>query len=743
MITFDEKNQIFQIDTKRTSYLIGIIDKERFLMHIYYGPKIKTGQDARYLLRIAEPPFLPSHNIRERGSFMDCMPFEFPGDGFGDYRDCAIAVEDSNGQSGCLLLYESYDILEGKPSLSGLPSTFAGKEKACQTLVLHCSDVFLGLKADLYYADFYEEDCLTRWVVLTNEGQSSLKIKKILSASIDMDNRSFGALSLSGSWARERMIERTPLTHGRFSVSSHRGISSHQAQPFLALVSPETDQEHGEVYAMHFVYSGNFAATAQPDQFDRIRMNMGISPYHFSWKLDRGERFTAPEVVLTYSDGGLGAMTRNFHDLYRRHLIRSTWLHKDRPVLLNSWEAAYFNFDEEKLLKMADAAADCGIEMLVMDDGWFGHRDADDSSLGDWTADRKKLPKGLKHLSDEIHARGLRFGIWMEPEMMSLDSKLFLQHPDWVIRLKNRPATLSRAQYVLDLSREDVQDYVWKAISDLLHSAKIEYLKWDMNRQLTDLGSYALPADRQGELSHRYTLGVYHLQEKLLQEFPDLLLENCSSGGGRFDPGMLYYSPQIWCSDNTDAVERLSIQEGTELLYPLSTMGAHVSVSPNDMTGRYTPFVTRCDVALSGTFGYELDVSKISRQEKEQIPEQIRLYKRFGELIREGDYYRIVSGSGDHDCNCWMIAAKDKSEALFTFVQILSRPNRKSRILRLQGLDPDCEYKIEWIHDAPQVPRKEYHNPDVYSGEMLMRAGLLIPEIRGDFQSRLLYLHKV
>lgn len=742
MITYNENYHIFQLDTKRTSYLIGIVDTEHFPMHVYYGPKIAKDQDMLYLLRIGEAPFVPSLNDRERGSFMDCASFEYPCAGLGDYRHTALSVEDKDGQVGCELCEMSFEVIKGKPALEGIPATFAGRKEDCETLILHCRDPYLNLEADLFYSVFYEEDCIARRTVLKNKGKEELKLQKALSASIDLDNRNFEVLTLSGSWARERSINRIPLCYGKFSIASIRGESSHQEQPFIAFVTPDTDETRGEVYAMHFIYSGNFEAAAEMDQFEKVRMSIGIAPEQFSWTLEPGGQFATPEAILTYSDRGLGQMSRNLHDLYRDHLIRSRYLHQARPVLLNSWEAAYFDFDEAKLLKIAKEAKKCGIEMLVMDDGWFGHRNSDDSSLGDWYADKKKLPGDLAHLSDEIHALGLKFGIWMEPEMISPDSELYRKHPDWAISLKTRPATKIRAQYVLDLSREDVLDYVWNSISNVLKSAKIEYLKWDMNRPLTDLGSNFLPPDRQGELSHRYVLGLYELQEKLVTEFPDLLLENCSSGGARFDPGMLYYSPQIWCSDDTDAIERLKIQEGTELLYPLSTIGAHISACPNHTVGRNTPFSTRCNAALAGTFGYELDVTKLG-EEKKEIPYQIGLYKRFGELVREGDYYRIASYSCNHEYDLWMVVSKDKTEALVTFVQGLMRPNDKSRIIRLEGLDEEKTYRIEWLHDAPEHVDRGYQNPDQLKGDILMHAGLLIPTPWGDFQSRLIHLTEI
>ena len=568
---------------------------------------------------------------------------------------------------------------------------------------------------------------ITRSVRIINKGKEAFYLTKVISASIDMDNREFEAISLHGSWARERQIQTVPVSHAKLSVESTRGESSHQDHPFLALKTKGTDQEHGEVYAMHFVYSGNFKALVQNDQFDQVRMMMGIHPEDFKWKLMPGEEFQAPEVVMVYSHEGLGRMSRIFHDFYREHLIRSPYKNKKRPILINNWEATYFEFNTEKLIAIAKQASKLGIEMLVMDDGWFGNRFDDNRALGDWIVNEEKLPGGLKYLVDEVNKLGMKFGIWFEPEMISPESELYKEHPDWAIAIKGRTATRSRNQYVLDLSRRDVLEHTYESVAKILRSANIEYVKWDMNRQLTDLGSACLPVDQMGELYHRYVLAVYELQERLMKEFPYLLLENCSGGGARFDPGMLYYSPQIWCSDDTDAIERLKIQEGTALIYPLSAMGAHVSDCPNHTVGRVTPFETRGYVALAGTFGYELDVTKIPEEDRKMIPEQVAMYHKYNDLVREGDYYRIASYRENHYFDCYGVVKKDKTEALFTFVQVLNRPNYHSRRILLQGLDPEKNYRIEG-------------EEGVYTGDVLMKAGYLVQNLWGDFKARLIHL---
>ena len=721
-IRYDDVNRVFELDTDNTSYRIGIADDEGFVGHIYYGRKIRSQQCGQFL-RTCEGPFVPSTNNRERCSFLDTFPTEYSGNGIGDYRESCIAVKTITGSRTTDLMYESYDIIDGKPELEGLPASFAGDEMV-QTLILHMADKGDGLEVDLLYSVFECEDVITRSVKVRNNGDKDIRLTKVYSACIDMDDENFEMLTLHGSWARERQMERRSIAYGKQSVSSLRGESSHQDHPFMAWMTKGTNQASGDVYGMHFVYSGNFIAQIEKSQFDSIRAVMGIHSEGFEWLLTPGDEFVAPEVVLTYSHNGIGQMSRNLHDFYRGHLIRSKYLHQKRPVLINNWEATYFDFDTDKLLAIAKSAAEHGIEMLVMDDGWFGHRNDDTTSLGDWFVNENKIKGGLKHLVDEVNKLGLKFGIWMEPEMISPDSELYRKHPDWAFSVSERTATLSRNQYVLDLSRKEVRDYVYECVYKVISSANIEYVKWDMNRQLTDIGSMEFTGDRQGELAHRYVLGVYELQERLVRDFPDLLLENCSGGGARFDPGMLYYSPQIWCSDDTDAIERLSIQEGTELIYPLSTIGAHVSDCPNHTVGRTTPFMTRAHVALAGTFGYELDITKISDEERMVIPEQVALYHKYNDLVREGDYYRIASYRENGLYDCWMVVAKDKSEALVTYVQVLGKPNVHSRKIKLLGLDEAADYRLDGTDK-------------VYGGDLLMNAGLLIEKMCGDYMSRL------
>ena len=731
-ITYNEQNRVFKLDTAYTSYCIGIVDDDNFVGHIYYGRKL-TEDNLTYLMRTMENPFVPSKNNRDRTSFLDTFPMEYTGNDLGDYREGTLTVRTVGGHTAVSLSYISHRIYDGKATLEGLPATF-GKDTECKTLELTCEDKILQMQVILSYSIFADSDAIARSVKIVNNGKEPIYLTKVLTACIDMDNEDYEMITLHGSWARERAIQTRPVMKGKQSVSSVRGESSHQEHPFMAWKKSTTTEETGDIYAMSFVYSGNFLAQIEADQFGSMRAMMGINPHNFCWKLGAGESFQAPEVICVYSAEGIGGMTRCFHDLYRNHLIRGEYKDKKRPILINNWEATYFDFNTEKLLDIARQASKLGIEMLVMDDGWFGHRNDDNTSLGDWQVNESKINGGLKYLVDEVNKLGMKFGIWFEPEMISPDSDLYRAHPDWAIAIPGRTGSLARNQYVLDLTRREVIDYVYEMVAAILHSANIEYVKWDMNRQLSDVGSYGLPADRQGELFHRQVLAVYELQDRLTKEFPHLLLENCSGGGARFDAGMLYYSPQIWCSDDTDAVERLSIQAGTAMVYPLSAMGAHVSDCPNHTVGRVTPFETRGYVALAGTFGYELDVTKIPEEDRNMIPDQVAMYHKYNDLVRTGDYYRIAHFADNHYYDCYEVVAKDKSEALVTYIQVLNRPNFHSRRIHIPGLAPEKTYVIANAEDWPEIKQMEY------KGETLHYAGINIPPLWGDFKGRLMHL---
>lgn len=727
-IKYFEEDKVFQLDSLDTSYIIALADEDQYVGHAYFGKKL-SDHHVRHLLRLTENPLTPCVNNRERVSFCDAFPFEYSTHGVGDYRESCLQVKTTGGHEACSLVYQSHRIYPGKPVLAGLPATF-GSESECSTLELTCVDPVLLLEVVLVYTVFEDNSAITRSVRIKNLAKDAIFLEKALSMCVTLEGLDYDMLTMHGSWARERHIDRRPVSHGKNAVASLRGESGHQDHPFLAVMTPEATQQTGEVYGFSFVYSGNFIAQAEGCQFNTTRITMGIHPENFTWKLETGEEFICPETVMVFSDAGLGKMTRSFHDLYRNHLIRSEYRDKKRPILINNWEATYFNFDTGKLLSIAKEASQLGIEMLVMDDGWFGCRNDDNTSLGDWQVNENKLPGGLKTLVDEVNKLGMKFGIWFEPEMISPDSNLYRKHPDWAIQIPDRTASRCRNQYVLDMSRAEVRDYIYDLMKSVLQSANIEYVKWDMNRPLSDLGSCALPADRQGELSHRYMLGVYELQERLVTEFPHLLLENCSGGGARFDAGMLYYSPQIWCSDDTDAIERLSIQEATSMIYPLCSMGAHVSDCPNHTVGRSTPFSTRGHVALAGTFGYELDVTRIPQEDRDLIPQQVAMYHKYNDLVRSGDYYRIANYSENHQYDCYEVVAKDRSEALVTYVEVLRCANFKTRRIRLQGLDANAVYENEETKER-------------YTGDILMYAGVQCPDSWGDFSSRLLHFVRI
>lgn len=724
-ITYNETERTFHLRTPNTSYLIGITDEEGFLSHCYYGPRVPDDNLKQVLwIGFDHPEAYKTTGNQVR--YQTSLPMEYSTYGTGDFREPCLGTETEAGGRACRLQYLSHRIFAGKPKLEGLPATYGSAEE-CTTLEILCHDPALSLEVCLSYTVFENLDAVCRSQRISNRGSNNIYLSAALSACLDMPNRDFDLLTLHGHWSNERMINRRPLSRGKQFISSERGISSHEENPFIALLDRHATQNRGEVYAMNFVYSGNFLAQAELSEQNQLRMVMGIHPRNFRWKLKPGETFQTPEVVLVYSDQGLGGMTHTFHDLYRNHLVRGAFKEQPRPSLINNWEATYFNFDTEKLLSIARTAAKSGVEMFVLDDGWFGKRDSDNCSLGDWRVNEKKLPGGLGYLSEEIHKLGMKFGIWMEPEMVSPDSELYRAHPDYALQNPDHVPTLSRNQLVLDLSRQEVRKAVYTQIHEVLSSAQIEYVKWDMNRPLTNVESFDLPADRQGELFHRYMLGVYELQERMLSDFPHLLLENCASGGGRFDPGMLYYSPQIWTSDDTEAVERLRIQEGTALVYPLSTMGAHVAACPSHTNRRVTPFATRGLVSLCGCFGYELDLTKLTDEELGQIPQQLENYHRYGPVFRTGDYYRIASYAENGEYDVMMSVSKDKHTTVMIYVQVLSRLNRGVPVVYPRGLDETRLYR-------------NTETGETHSGAGWMYGGMMLPRMEGDFLGRLIVL---
>lgn len=705
---------LLHLRNDRISYVMHLLEGG-IPMHLYFGARVESLNPVTLLRRASLPT---DGTFSVQNCALDHVPQEYPQTGLGEMREGALMVRSQDGTRTSDLRFVSAEVTEGKPALQGLPATFG---KDCKTLALTLRDSLTGLEAVMYYTVFDDCDVIARSVRFTNTSDRPLVLERAFSLCLDMPDTRYDVITLSGAWSRERELIRRALCPGETSVSSLRGASSLQASPFLALCRPETTEEAGEVYGMALVYSGSFYAGAFSDHNRTSRVLMGINDRDFSWTLESGDTFQTPEAVAVYSTAGLGGMSAQFHRLCTEHLVRGSYAHADRPILLNNWEATYFNFDEEKLMKIASTAADVGVELFVLDDGWFGHRDDDTTSLGDWTPDPKKLPLGLRHLVDRIHGLGLKFGLWFEPEMISPDSDLYRAHPDWCIHVNGREHILGRNQLILDLSRTEVQDYVYHAVADVLEENGIDYVKWDMNRNMTNLGSATLPPDRQKELPHRYMLGLYAVLEKLMTRFPGVLFESCASGGGRFDLGMLYYMPQTWCSDNTDALCRCRIQYSTSLVFPPFAMGSHVSAVPNHQTGRITPIATRAAVAMSGCFGYELDLNRLSPEELEQVREQVARVKRLRRTLLYGDFHRLSSPYESND-TAWITVSPDRREAILMVVRAQALSYEPTPIFRLRGLDASAVYTVEETGER-------------YTGAELMRCGLSCPLPWGDAAS--------
>lgn len=719
-IKYDDNTKSFHLIAKNTSYIMQI-HEDGYLTHLYFGKKLRNFNCNNLLPLKERCSFSPNPNPCNNILSLDTLPQEYPSYGTSDFRVPAYSIQLENGTTITDLRYESHKITNGKPLLENLPSTYVENDNEAQTLEIVMSDSLIGLKVILYYTAYENYNVITRSVKFINNGNENLKLLQALSMSIDFNNSNYDFLHLHGAWTRERHIERTPLLIGTQSIESRRGSSSHNHNPFIALLSHNATEEHGDVYGFNLVYSGNFLAQAEVDQFKTTRVSMGINPFDFTWLLKVNESFQTPEVVMVYSSNGLGEMSRTYHKLYRNRLCRGSYRDKIRPVLVNNWEATYFDFTAEKIENIGKIAKDLGIELLVLDDGWFGKRDSDSSSLGDWTTHRKKLPEGLNDLANKINNLSLQFGLWFEPEMVSPNSDLYRLHPDWCLHVPKRSRTQGRHQLVLDLSREDVCDYIINSLSSILSSVNISYVKWDMNRNLTEVGSACLPPERQKETAHKYILGLYKIYDTLTKTFPNILFEGCSGGGGRFDPGILYYMPQIWTSDNTDAVERLKIQYGTSIVYPISTMGCHVSDIPNHQVHRKTSLKMRCDVAMSGNFGYELDLTKFNDEEKEIVKKQIKSYKDLRKLIQFGDMYRLLNPFEGNEAS-WIIVSEDKSEAFATYFKVLAAANEPIKRLYFKGLDPNKNYSITGFDE-------------IFGGDELMYSGITIPDLKGDYQS--------
>lgn len=740
-IHFSQEMGIFSLETQHSSYRIKI-GSYGYLLHLYYGAKVALEDDLSLLAYPLERSF--SGNPNESGSditfTIDTLPQEYSMFGSGDYRSPCLISVNPDGTREADLRYVSHTIEAGAVAPEGLPHVYDNGGEA-ETLKIHLEDSVTHLRVTLVYTVFENQDAITRYAVIENGTSGQVQLEKALSACLDFTHGDYDIITFWGRHCFERAVERTSVRHGKIIVDSLRGASSHQQNPFMILCNHDATETAGDCWGMSLLYSGNFIAECEYDQIWQTRLTMGIHPHAFRWILEKGESFTTPQVAMVYSESGLGELSRRYHRLYRHNLCRGEYKTSRRPVLINNWEATYFDFDDDKLVQIAEDASKLGIELLVMDDGWFGKREDDTTGLGDWVVNTKKIRGGLDSLCRRVNALGMKLGIWFEPEMISEDSDLYRAHPEWCLRGPGRAGVRSRHQFVLDMSRQDVRDYLFDAISSVLKQANLEYVKWDMNRHITNIYSGALPADRQGEVYHRYILGVYDLMERLTSAFPHVLFEGCSGGGGRFDAGMLYYTPQIWCSDDTDAIERLSIQYGTSFGYPVSSVGSHVSAVPNHQTGHITPLETRGIVAMSGTFGYELDINKMTPEEKDMVRLQVEEYKRLYPLLADGDYYRLSNPFENTNYTAWQFASPDQSRALLNVVQVKMEVCPVPFVIRLRGLDAKARYRVQ-ASPMNHPTRFDYHG-ETYSGAALMNAGLLIPVLQGDYSAVQYLLEKI
>ena len=719
-IIYCEKDRTFTLQTKNTTYQMQV-DRYGFLLHLYYGKKTDGCMD--YLLTYYDRGFSgnPYDAGEDRTYSMDTLPQEFPCYGNGDFRSTAFAVENADGSMSCDLRYKSHKIFDGKYNLEGLPAVYASEQEA-QTLEILMEDPVTGVKVVLLYGVLPAQDIITRSVCVKNESSGKIYLNKIESASLDFLYGDYELLTFYGRHAMERNVQRVPVVHGTQKIGSVRGTSSHQYNPMMILAEKETTEDKGNCYAMSFVYSGCFQGEVLKDQLNQTRMMLGLQEEAFRYPLEAGEMFQAPEVILSYSSEGMNRLSQNLHHCIRQHICRGKYKEEIRPILINSWEAAYFDFTGDTIYELAKAAKEVNIDMLVMDDGWFGKRDDDNSGLGDWFVNEKKLGGTLGNLIKRINDLGVKFGIWIEPEMVSEDSDLYRKHPDWALMVPGRNPVRSRNQLVLDFSRKEVVDEIYDQICKVLDQGNIEYVKWDMNRSLMDV--YSSVTRDQGRVLHDYVLGLYDFLERLVQRYPNLLIEGCSGGGGRFDAGMMYYTPQIWCSDNTDAIDRLRIQYGTSFGYPVSVVGSHVSAVPNHQTGRKTPLHTRGVVAMSGTFGYELNLMKLSEEEKQEIREQIEEYKSYAPIIQNGLYYRLSNPTTEEIC-AWEFVhtdEKEQSKVLLNIVMQVIHGNMTVNYVKLQGLEEMAVYREE-------------KSGKRYTGAALMYGGMPLPIEPGEYQA--------
>ncbi len=724
-IIYTEKDKIFTLHTNDATYQMKV-DAYGFLLHLYYGKK--TGGNMDYLLQFADRGFSGNPNDvgNDRTYSMDVLPQELPCQGTGDYRSPAVIIRNADGSYGCDFRYRGHRITKGKYGLPKLPAVYAGNEEA-DTLEIDLEDPVTNMRITLFYGVLADLNIITRSARIQNCGMKKIYLKKAQAACLDFVGGEYDFICFYGRHAMERNVQRLPVAHGAQVIESRRGTSSHQYNPMMILAAHETTEDAGSCYAMSFVYSGSFKGEVEKDQYNQTRMQLGLSDEMFSYPLEAGEEFFVPEVVLSYSKEGLAKLSQNLHTCFRKNLCRGKYKTSPRPILLNSWEASYFNFNGDSIYRLAADAAELGIEMLVLDDGWFGKRDDDNSGLGDWYVNEEKLGEPLGSLIDKINGLGLKFGIWIEPESVNEDSDLFRAHPDWALAIPGRSPVRGRNQLVLDFSRKEVVDYVFTRLCEVLDQGNIEYIKFDMNRSLSDCFSQG--TKDQGRVYYDYVLGLYDFLERLVQRYPNVLLEGCSGGGGRFDAGMLYYSPQIWCSDNTDALDRVNIQYGTSFGYPVSSVGSHVSAVPNHQTGRITPFHTRGVIAMAGTFGYELDPKQLSEEEKQELKEQIKIYRRYADLIQNGLYYRLNDPTVE-EVGAWEFVSEDRSEALFNAVVLHVHGNMTVNYVRLKGLKEGCMYKEE-------------SSGNVYAADALMEAGIPLPVKMGDYQAYQMHFMEV
>lgn len=727
-VHYNKSNQTFHLYNEFISYVIAI-EEENYLAHHYWGKRVKDIRSTTDYPR-RDRSFAPNPDaITHREFSLAVLPQEYPGSDIGDFREPAFTYSDEAGWRANNLEYSGYAIKEGKPSLPGLPHTYASESSQTKTLELYLQDSLTGMAVTLTYTIFEKYPVITRSVQYYNNGDSKIILNRALSMSVDFSDSDYELVQLPGAWGRERELVRSPLVRGIHTLDSKHGTTGHTYQPFVSLVRQQTTEMLGEAYGFHLVYSGEFISNIEVDSYAQTRLQMGISPTHFNWELNPGGTFQTPEAVMVYSEAGLNGMSQTFHKLYQNHLVRGNHQYSERPVLINNWEGTYFDFTEEKIIDLADQASQLGVELFVLDDGWFGKRDDDYSSLGDWFVHDKKLPKGLKSLSEAIQAKGMMFGLWFEPEMISEDSELYRQHPDWCIHTPGRPKSRGRSQLVLDFSRKEVRENILNQIKLILDEVPIDYIKWDYNRNMTELGSGALNAI-PGEVAHRYILGLYEILEELVNAYPNILFESCSGGGGRYDPGMLYYMPQTWTSDNTDAVARLEIQYGTSMVFPISSMGSHVSAVPNHQVNRETSLKMRGDVAMSGNLGYELDITQLTIEEKKEVQNQIEFYKQYRQVIQYGDFHRILSPFDGANHTSWIFVDSNKEQAVFYYFQIMDKANKPVKRLKLVGLNASKVYQLD--------------DGRVLGGDELMYRGIYLdPDLYGDYQSKRIILKAI